>query len=199
MPLMILAFAVIGGFMFWLNGQADAERAAQVAAAIAAAEAEVRRARAQLELLEAGSRDEQIESAEADVAAAVASLQQALVSLADRELRAPFAGTLAEFDLTSGEQVAAGESIARLADLSQWEIRTEDLTEFDIVGIEPGDKAQLTFDAIPDLELDGTVDRIRTIGADRRGDIVYTVVVLPDEVDDRLLWNMTAVTTFERE
>jgi len=40
MPLMILAFAVIGGFMFWLNGQADAERAAQVAAAIAAAEAE---------------------------------------------------------------------------------------------------------------------------------------------------------------
>jgi len=40
LPLMILAFAVIGGFMFWLNGQADAERAAQVAAAIAAAEAE---------------------------------------------------------------------------------------------------------------------------------------------------------------
>jgi len=30
MPLMILAFAVIGGFMYWLNGQAAAERALRI-------------------------------------------------------------------------------------------------------------------------------------------------------------------------
>ena len=166
---------------------------------VAAAEAEVRRAKAQLDLLEAGSRVEEIESAQADVAAAVASLQQALVALADRELRAPFEGTVAELDLTPGEQVNASVPIARLADLSQWEVHTEDLTEFDIVGIEPGDSAMLTFDAIPDLELSGKVDRVRPIGADHRGDIVYTVVVIPDENDERLLWNMTAVTTFERD
>ena len=28
MPLMIVAFLVIGGFMWWLSGQAEAERAA---------------------------------------------------------------------------------------------------------------------------------------------------------------------------
>ena len=166
---------------------------------VAAAEAEVRRVRAQLELLEAGSRPEEIESAEADVAASIASLQQALVAIAERELRAPFDGSVALLDLEIGEQVSAATSIARLADLSAWEIRTEDLTEFDIVGVEPGDTSTLTFDAIPDLTLTGTVDRIRPIGEDRRGDIVYTVVVIPDENDDRLRWNMTAVTTFGRE
>jgi len=30
MPLMILAFAVIGGFLYWLNGQAAAERAQRI-------------------------------------------------------------------------------------------------------------------------------------------------------------------------
>jgi HlyD family secretion protein len=166
---------------------------------VAAADAEVRRVRAQLELLEAGSRPEEIESAEAEVAASVASLQQALVAVADRELRSPFDGSVALLDLETGEQVSSGTSVVRLADLLSWEVRTEDLTEFDIVGVEPGDAAALTFDAIPDLTLSGTVDRIRPIGEDRRGDIVYTVVVIPDENDDRLRWNMTAVTTFERD
>ena len=30
MPLMILAFIVMGGFIYWLSGQADAERASRV-------------------------------------------------------------------------------------------------------------------------------------------------------------------------
>ena len=45
MLLMILAFAVIGGFMFWLNGQAAAERQAQLDAAAARAAAGGRRGR----------------------------------------------------------------------------------------------------------------------------------------------------------
>lgn len=40
MPLMIAAFLVIGGFMYWLNGQAAAERQAQAEAAAAMAAAE---------------------------------------------------------------------------------------------------------------------------------------------------------------
>lgn len=41
MPLMIAAFLVIGGFMYWLNGQAAAEKAAQLAAAEMVEEEEV--------------------------------------------------------------------------------------------------------------------------------------------------------------
>jgi len=59
-----------------------------------------------------------------------------------------------------------------------------------------GAKVDLTFDALPDLALGGTVSRIRPIGQDNRGDTVYTVVVVPDRQDSRLLWNMTAVVDF---
>jgi HlyD family secretion protein len=83
-----------------------------------------------------------------------------------------------------------------MADTSNWEIETSDLTEFDVVGIKPGNTVKLTFDAIPDLQLQGTVSRVRPIGEDNRGDTVYKVVVKPTQNDPRLLWNMTAVVEF---
>ena len=54
MLLMILAFAVIGGFMFWLNGQAAAERQAQLDAAAARAAAEEESAAATVETVAIG-------------------------------------------------------------------------------------------------------------------------------------------------
>mgnify|MGYP003330671921 CR=1 FL=1 len=54
MPLMILAFLVIGGFMFWLNGQAAAEKQAQADAAAALAAAEEERSAATVETVAIG-------------------------------------------------------------------------------------------------------------------------------------------------
>jgi len=70
------------------------------------------------------------------------------------------------------------------------------LTELSVVGILPNTPVSITFDAIPDLELPGKVRYVRPIGSDNRGDIVYTVIVEPERVDSRLLWNMTAVVAF---
>jgi len=84
--------------------------------------------------------------------------------------------------------VGAGSPVVVLADTSSWEIETSDLTEFDVVGVRPGDLVQLTFDAIPDLQLPGTVSRVRPIGEDNRGDTVYKVVVTPTQSDGRLMW-----------
>ena len=92
-----------------------------------------------------------------------------------------------------GEQIAAGSPVVRLADLTRWQIETEDLKEAEAVGVQAGDQVSLTFDAIPDLKKDGVVSRIRPIGEDNRGDIVYTLVIDPAQQDERLLWNMTAV------
>jgi HlyD family secretion protein len=163
---------------------------------LASSQAAVDQAQAQLDLLKAGARPEAIAIAEANVAAATASLQNALVALADTELRAPFGGLIATINTAIGEQVSPGAPIIVMADTSTWEIETSDLTEFDVVGIQPGASVRLTFDAIPDLELPGTVSRIRPIGEDNRGDTVYKVVVTPDQNDPRLLWNMTAVVEF---
>ncbi len=162
-------------------------------AAVAEAEAAVRQAQAQLALLEAGVRPETIAVAEADVAAAQAGLAQAEAALANAELRAPFAGVVAALNASLGEQIVAGVPVISLADLSRWQIETEDLTEFNVVGVQAGDKVTLTFDALPDLAKEGVVNRIRPIGQNNRGDIVYTLVIDPAQHDERLLWNMTAV------
>ena len=164
-----------------------------------AAEAQVRQVQAQLDLLKAGNRPEDIAAAKANVAAATAALQQALVSLAQTQLAAPFDGTVAQLNVNPGEAVAQGQVVIRFADLAHWEIRTDDLTELQIVGIKPGDKVLVGFDAVPDLALQGIVERIRPIGGDLRGDVVYTAIVKLDKSDERLLWNMTAIVKFRKQ
>lgn len=159
----------------------------------AAARADVAANKAQLDLLRAGARPEQIAAAEANVAAATAAVQQTLVALANTELRAPFAGTVARLDVTAGEQVSPGAPVISLADVSEWQIETEDLTELDAPAVQAGTVVQLAFDALPDFTTTGTVRYVRPQGTDNRGDIVYAAVIDPADEDPRLLWNMTAV------
>jgi len=168
---------------------------AAMPADLVAAEADVQASQAQLDLLLAGARTESVAVAEAQVAAATATLQQALVGLRNLELRAPFTGTVAALELSVGEQLTSGATVAQLADLSRWQIETADLTELDVVGLSPGKAVQLAFDALPSVTVQGTVERIRPIGEDNRGDIVYTAIITPQSQDDRFLWNMTAVVT----
>jgi HlyD family secretion protein len=165
---------------------------------VAAAQADVDFSQAQLDLVQAGARPEQIAAAEADVAAATAQLQQALVALSQTELRAPFAGTVAQVNVDVGEPAPQNAAVVQLADLSQWQIETEDLTEVEISAIQPATQVQLSFDALPDLSLQGAVRYVRPIGSDNRGDIVYTAVIDPGRFEPRLMWNMTAIVTIER-
>ena len=163
------------------------------AAEIAEAEAQARQAQAQLDLLKAGAREQEIAAAQAAVAQAEAARQQAQTSLADTELRAPFSGTLAVLDVRPGEPVAAGSPVAEIGDLSAWQVETDDLSELDIVRVQPGQNVTLTFDAIPNLRLQGTVERIQVKGEKKLGDITYMATIRIAEPDPRLLWNMTAV------
>ena len=181
------------------QAQLEALLAPARAADVAAAEAEVRRAQAQLELVQAGARPETIAGARAEMTGAEASLAQAQAALADTELKAPFAGTVASLDAKVGEQVSPGVPVVVLADLSAWQIETDDLTELNIVRVKEGKPVIITFDAIPDLELPGTVVRIKEIGENKMGDMTYTVVIEPDQHDNRLRWNMTATVVIEPE
>jgi multidrug resistance efflux pump len=163
---------------------------------IAVYQADVRQAQAQLDKLLKGTRPELLAQAEANVAASTAALQQQLVALSKLELRAPFTGTVASLDVTLGEQVTQGVPVLRLADLEQLQLETEDLTELQVVLIQEGDAATVSFDAIPDLTMTGTVTRIRPFGETSSGDIVYRATIALPQADPRLRWNMTAVVTF---
>jgi HlyD family secretion protein len=166
-------------------------------AELAAAQAEVRRTQAQLDLLKAGVRPETAQAAEAGVAAAKADLARAQAALKDTELVAPFAGTIAKLDVRGGEQVTAGTAVVQLADLTSWQVETTNLTEIGVTRVREGAAATLQFDAAPGLEIKGKVTRIRALGENRQGDMVYTVTVVPDSVDPRLRWNMTAQVNIE--
>jgi HlyD family secretion protein len=181
------------------QAQLDAIKAPARTADVAAAQAEIQRAQAQLDLIQAGARAETIAAVEADLAAAEAALKLSQVALADTVLQAPFAGTVASLNTKVGEQVLPGVPVAWLADLSEWQIETDDLTELSIVDVQVGAPAEITFDAIPDLELPGTVVRIGNMGESKMGDITYTVIVHPEEHDDRLRWGMTAMVRIQAD
>jgi multidrug resistance efflux pump len=160
---------------------------------IAEVEAMVQQAQAQYDLAVAGPRGEELAAAAAAVDQARAGLDQVQASLADTELRAPFAGTVAALEVSHGEQVVAGVPIVQLAQLGTWQVETDDLTELDVVRVEEGEPVTVTLDAIEGLELAGTVERIKAVGQEKLGDMTYTVIVRLDEQDPRLRWNMTAV------
>jgi HlyD family secretion protein len=155
----------------------------------------VDKAQAQLDQLRAGASSYQLAVATAEMQSAQAALTLAQVALEKTELRAPFAGVVAAIMPKAGEYVASGAALVNLADMSAWQIETTDLTELSVVSVREGGAATMSFDAIPDLKLPGTVSRIRALGENRQGDITYVVTVMPARHDARLRWNMTASVT----
>ncbi len=170
----------------------DKLRGDERAGAIAVAEAAVAEARANLARLKAGASETQIAEARAEVQRATAALQAAQTQLDELSLRAPFAGLIAAVDVRPGEYVSPGATVINLGDPSAWQIETTDLTELSIVKVQPEAPVTITFDALPGVEMQGRVTRIRELGENRQGDITYRVIVTPAQQDARLRWNMTA-------
>lgn len=164
-----------------------------------AAEAAVAEAQAALAQAQAPAREAELAAAEARVRVAQAALRQAEVALAKITLSAPFAGTVVVVNLEVGEQPPAAEPAVILADMSAWRIETSDLTELDIVAVREGDPVAISFDAVPDLTLDGVVTRIEAFGRTAQGDVTYTVTIEPRSWDERLRWNMTATVALGEE
>lgn len=183
------------------SGQAARERMSgeQRAGLLEAAQATVDQAEAGLEQLRAGASPNALAVATAEVEHAAAALMLAQVTLAETELRAPFAGTIAAIDVKAGEYAILGTPILQLANLSAWQVETTDLTERTVVRVHEGNQTIIRFDALPDLELNGTVRSIKPLGENQQGDITYTAIIALTEQDPRLRWNMTASVIVEEE
>ena len=85
-----------------------------------------------------------------------------------------------------------------MADLENLRVETTDLNEIDVAQIEIGDKAIVTFDALPDVVVEGEVTRVAQKAAEGSG-VNYTVVILLDEIPEKLRWGMTAFVDIEVE
>lgn len=180
--------------------QAEAERDRAKATAsdsqIDAARAQVAQAQAQLELTQAGARPETVAAAQAEVDAASAAVTQAQVALGQTELMAPYDGVVAVVHARVGERVTLGEPLAEIADLSGLRVETTDLNEIDVARIKVGDRATVTYDALPDVMTTGTVTQIATKVAPGSG-VNYTVIIELDALPKGIRWGMTAFVDIE--
>ena len=102
--------------------------------------------------------------AQSNIELAHSQLSAAQSALRQTELRAPIAGTISNIDVTTGEQVTAGMTIASIGDMSTWLIETTDVSELDVVRVAVGDRATITFSALPGVTATGVVDSIQVRG-----------------------------------
>jgi multidrug resistance efflux pump len=158
---------------------------------VAAAQAQIDIAQAQLDRLEAGATPAQMAATQANVAQAGAGLQAAQAALNEATLIAPFDGTIAQIDTEVGQVVGPGLPIVSLADLSVWEIETDDLSEVDVIEVQLAQAVTITCDALPGVKLNGRVLAITPKSQTKRGDVTYTVKIAIENPDPRLKWGMT--------
>lgn len=162
-----------------------------------AASAQVQSAEAQLESLKAPPRATALARAQAQIQMAEVVLKQAELALDRTVLTAPIAGSVVELNLKIGQTVLTDEPAVVLAKLDSWQIETTGLTELQVVKIKVGDQATIALDALPDITFPGRITSISAIGKDNDGDMTYKVVVVPEQQDQRLRWNMSATVTID--
>lgn len=181
----------------WYQGFPTDLEQAVLDAELAEAEARVASAEREYGKVEVGPDPDAVELAEARLANAEAAVQAAQQALEDAELRANFEGTVSDVYIREGEFVAPGQPILVLADLDDLIVETTDLNEIDVAQIAVGNQATVTFDALPDIRLQGTVTYIAPKASEGTG-VNYPVEVHLDEaLPESVRWGMTAFVDIE--
>ena len=150
-----------------------------------------------LSALRTGPDPDQLAAAQARLATARANLAAAQAAFEDAELKTPIAGTVADLKLKVGEQASPGLPVATIAAFERWVVKTNNLTETDVVRVRVGQAAEVVLDALPDTPLKGTVTAISPVFVESRGDVTYTVTIELSDTDARMRWGMTAQVTLE--
>ena len=185
-----------------LDGVLNQENVAR--ATVALQEASLREAKDSLDLLRRGTRAEDIEAAEAQLAEAEAQLQLALVRQEDAVVRAPFSGTITQKFATEGSFVtpttsaseavsATSTAIVALAD--GLEVLAE-VPEVDIAQIQVGQTVEIVADAYPDEVFEGLVKLVSPEAVVEQNVTSFQVRVDLVTGLDRLLSGMNVDTTF---
>jgi len=160
--------------------------------------AQLRSAQANLALLEAGSRQEDIDAARAQVQHDQANLEMAELNLSDCKLLAPTNGVIITRALEPGAIVAAGTSVYSLCLYSPVWIRTY-VDERDLGRIYPGMKALVYTDTNPEKPYQGQIGFISPVAEftpktvetrELRTDLVFRLRVLVQHPDRYLRQGM---------
>lgn len=134
--------------------------------------------------LESGTDQLDIKSQQLKVRQAENALADAQETLGDYTVRSPIAGVLASVDIQKGNQASPTTAAATV--ITKQKLAELSLNEVDIVKVKVGQKATLTFDAIEDLSISGSVVEIDTLGTTEQGVVSYKVKIGLDTQDERI-------------
>jgi len=112
------------------------------------------------------------------------ALNNAKENLADCYLVSPLNGLVADIKVKRGETVNLGTILANI--IAKEKIAEISLNELDAAKVKLGQKATLTFDALPDLTLTGKVVEMDEVGTVSQGVVSYGLKIALDSDDDRV-------------
>jgi RND family efflux transporter MFP subunit len=128
------------------------------------------------------SSDLNTQSAQIAIKQAQNSLTDAEQNLSYYHIQAPFAGVIASVPVIKGSTVGSGTTLAAI--ITTKEIAVVSLNEVDVAKIALGEKATLTFDAIPNLTIAGQVVEIDSVGTVSQGVVNYNVQISFDATNN---------------
>jgi multidrug efflux pump subunit AcrA (membrane-fusion protein) len=164
---------------------------------ITSAENEVKDKEMALKELGDGPDDLELRQAQITLRQRQTTLAKAQKELANYSLKAPFDGVVASVDAQKGESISSGGTVATL--ITEQQVAEISLNEVDVAQVEVGQKVTLTYDAIEDLQISGSVAEVDLIGTTNQGVVSYTVTILFDTQDERIKPGMSVSATIITE
>jgi HlyD family secretion protein len=119
--------------------------------------------------------------AESSITQAEAQISRIDAALADRVLRAPFAGTITEINIAAGETVGS-EPIMTLLSSGDFEIKAR-IPEIDIGRLSIGQRVEMLFDAKSDTTVRGVITFISLKSTEIEGVSYYEAYIKPDTAE----------------
>ena len=132
---------------------------------------------------------------ELDVRAKEITIQQkkdalfdAQQDLSDHYIYASFDGVITNIDIKEGESISSS-AVATL--ITEQKVAEITLNEIDITQVKIGQKANITFDVIDDLNITGEVVEVDTLGKVTQGVVTYDVKISFDTQDEQVKLGMS--------
>jgi multidrug efflux pump subunit AcrA (membrane-fusion protein) len=167
----------------------------QAEAELSIAQSRLALAQQEYDQLQNGPDPDQVALAEARIKNAQAQIEASQSALADLELKAPFAGTVARLNIQSGEWVIPGQPVLVVADLERLRAETTDLSERDVPRIEIGQTVTVFIEAL-NQDVTGQVIEISPLADTLGGDVVYKTTIALDAVPAGLRAGMSVEVQF---
>jgi len=166
------------------RGYADETEKAKADEDVALKKGQLEDAQRAYDRLKNGPNGQDVAAAEAKVAAAQATLDQA-------KIIAPFGGVVTDTSVLPGDQVVAGEMAFQIDDVSRLQIDVE-VSEVDINSVDVGQEVVVNFDAVQGVDYRGEVVAVAGAGSSASGSVNFKVTVELIDADELVKPGMTA-------